>query len=225
MGTDVSSPRRAEIDAFLNQARLQVRVSPSGRGRLIFGLDATASRQETWDTACTLQAQMFEEAARVGSLDIQLVYYRGHKECSATRWISDAKTLAALMSKIEVRGGYTQIERVFNHALRESAQQKFQALVFVGDCVEETPADLYAAARELGIPVFLFQEGDDPHATKVFGKIARITRGAHCCFDSGSAEQLGELLRAVAAYAAGGLTALNRTTSSAAVKLLEQLRK
>jgi hypothetical protein len=36
----------------------------------------------------------------------------------------------------------------------------------------ETPADLYAAARELGLPVFLFQEGDDSEATRVFREIA-----------------------------------------------------
>jgi hypothetical protein len=44
------------------------------RGRLIFTLDATASRESTWDMAAQLQASMFEEAAKAGGLDVQLVY-------------------------------------------------------------------------------------------------------------------------------------------------------
>ena len=55
-------------------------------------------------------------------------------------------------------------------------------------------------------------------------EIARLSGGAYCRFDPGAAHQLGELLRAVAIYAAGGLKALARTRSSGAVKLIEQLR-
>jgi len=53
------------------------------RPQLIFALDATASREPTWEKATTLQSQMFAEAASVGALDLQLVYYRGHDECRA----------------------------------------------------------------------------------------------------------------------------------------------
>ncbi len=97
-------------------------------------------------------------------------------------------------------------------------------MVFIGDCVEEEPAGLYAAARELKIPTFVFQEGDDPIATKVLREIARLTKGAHCPFDQGSAKQLSELLRAVARYVAGGKQALLQSGSASAVKLLEQLK-
>ncbi len=226
MGADISSPRRAEIDAFLAKHRLQVQVRSHDRSRLIFALDATASRQPTWDLACGLQAQMFEEAARIGSLDIQLVFYRGPGDCSASRWLSDANMLASLMSKIDCRAGHTQIEKILSHARKEDAQQKIQALVFIGDAVEEVPTDLYMVARELTMPVFVFQEGNDTSATSTFREIARLTRGAHVRLDQGAAKQLGELLRAVAAYAAGGLTALSGLSGNAsAVKLLEQIRK
>ncbi len=226
MGTDISSPRRAEIDTFLAKQRLQVQVPPHSRGRLIFALDATASRQPTWDLACGLQAQMFEEAARIGGLDIQLAFYRGPRECSASRWLSDANMLASLMSKIDCRAGHTQIEKVLKHARKEEALHKIEALVFVGDSMEEIPTALYAIARELTMPVFLFQEGDDTSATKTFHEIARLTRGAHVRLGQNSANQLGELLRAVAAYAAGGLKVLTDLSGNAsAVKLLEQIRQ
>ena len=69
---------RAEIDAFLAQVKALAPTTAAGqRGRLIFALDATMSRQPMWDTACRLQADMFREAAAIGGLDVQLVYYRG----------------------------------------------------------------------------------------------------------------------------------------------------
>lgn len=231
-GKDKLAPTstRAEIDAFLGKARALSSANPSaaGRGRLIFALDATMSRQPTWDIACTLQADMFRETAALGGLDIQLVYYRGLGECRASRWVSDATRLATLMEKIDCRGGHTQIGRILAHARSENANHKVRALVFVGDAMEEKLDDLCAVAGELGlvgVPAFVFQEGDDAIAANAFREIARLTNGAYCRFSPGSARELAELLRAVAAYAAGGQAALEaapRTT--AAAKLLAQLK-
>src|SRR3954463_14828871 len=96
---------RADIDAFLAQVRtLKPTVGAGRRGRLIFALDATMSRQPTWDTACRLQADMFREASAIGGLDVQLVYYRGLIECRASRWVSQAERLADLMTRIDCRG-------------------------------------------------------------------------------------------------------------------------
>ena len=134
------------------------------RGRLIFALDATMSRQPIWDTACRLQADMFREAAAIGGLDVQLVYYRGLAECRASRWVSQAERLAELMARIDCRGGHTQIGKVLAHAARETERRKVQALVFVGDAMEEKLDDLCQAAGELGllgVPAFMFQEGGD----------------------------------------------------------------
>ena len=77
---------RSEIDAFLSKVKSLGPATGAGtRGRLIFALDATMSRQPLWDTACKLQADMFREAAAIGGLDVQLVYYRGLAECRASR--------------------------------------------------------------------------------------------------------------------------------------------
>jgi hypothetical protein len=205
-----ASASRPEIDAFLN--RVSALAPAAGRGRLIFGLDATMSRQPTWDQACRLQADMFREAAAVGGLSIQLIYYRGLAECRASSWIAEPQRLGALMARIDCRGGHTQIGKVLAHARRETEKMKAQALVFVGDAMEEEVDRLCAAAGELGlrgVPAFVFQEGDDPVAEQAFREIARLTRGAYCRFDVGAANQLRELLRAAAAYAAGGMRALN----------------
>ena len=204
---------RPEIDAFLEKVKgLGPAATAGKRGRLIFALDATMSRQPTWDSACALQADMFREAASIGGLDIQLVYFRGLSECRASGWVADADKLASLMQRIDCRGGHTQIGKVLGHARQEQARQRVQALVFVGDAMEEGIDDLAHAAGELGllgVPVFMFQEGGDPVAETAYREIARLSRGAYCRFDTGSAAQLAELLRAVAAYAAGGIKALS----------------
>ena len=227
--TDASS--RAEIDAFLAQVRtLAPNTTPGKRGRLIFALDATLSRQPTWDTACRLQADMFREAASVGGLDIQLGYYRGMAECRVSGWVGRAEGLARLMSAIDCRGGQTQIGKIIDHAGRETRKAKVQALVFVGDAMEEKLDDLCHAAGELGllsVPAFMFQEGGDPVAEQAFREIARLTRGAYCRFDPGAAHELAALLRAAAAYAAGGMSALADLSARrdvGAIKLIEQMR-
>jgi hypothetical protein len=230
---DETSPEptsaRREIDAFLVRARALGPRTDGKRGRLTFALDATMSRQPTWDLACTLQADMFQEAAAIGGLDVQLVYYRGISECRASKWVSDAKRLAALMEKIDCRGGHTQIGRVLEHVRKEAKQQRVDAFVFVGDAMEESVDDLCAKAGELallGVPAFMFQEGTDPIAERAFREIARLTKGAWCPFDAGASAQLRELLRAAAAFAAGGhraLADLSRRGGGAA-KLLGQMK-
>jgi hypothetical protein len=224
-----ASPR-AEIDRFLGRVKaLGPAAEPERRGRLIFALDATMSRQPTWDQACKLQADMFREAAAIGGLDIQLVYYRGLAECRASSWIAEPDRLGALMSGIDCRGGYTQIAKVLAHACRENDRRKVAVLVFVGDAMEESLDELCARAGELGlrnVKAFMFQEGHDQICEQAFREIARLTGGAFCCFAPGAAHELAELLRAAAAYAAGGLKALAdfKTKGAAAARLIEQLK-
>jgi hypothetical protein len=223
-------PSAAEdIAAFVAKARAMSPHAAGAKGRLVFALDATMSRQPTWDMACTLQADMFREAAALGSLDIRLVYYRGLSECRATGWISDSAELARLMGKITCQGGNTQIGKVLSEARREAVASAVRAMVFVGDAMEENVDALCAKAGELGllkVPVFMFQEGHDVAAEQAFREIARLTGGAWCRFDPGAAAQLRELLRAAAAYAAGGRAALQALskTGSGAAKLLGQMK-
>lgn len=223
-GTGVSQPRAghvrpaepstgAEVADFLRNVKALSPQAGQGRGRLIFAMDATMSRQPTWDMALALQADMFKAVKTVGGLDVQLVYFRGAGECRASKWVGDPEALARLMTAVECHGGYTQIGKVLAHARQESEKRKVNAIVYVGDCMEEGPDDLCGRAGELalhGVPMFLFQEGQDASAERTFREIARLTGGAWCRFDTGSAAQLRELLTAVAVYATGGHRALER---------------
>src|SRR5262245_61560650 len=201
------------------------RIDPKGRkGRVILAIDATASRQPTWDTAAQLQAHMFETVADFGGLDIQLVFYRGLDECTASRWMNNAASLKAAMSRIMCAPGPTQIGKVLRHARRENARAQVNALVLISDACEEIPADLYAEARELAIPVFMFQEGSDERIAEIYREIARITEGASCRFDSSAAQRLTDLLKAVAAFATGGIKALAAQKTDAATLLLSQIK-
>src|ERR1035441_2445831 len=121
--TPAPASSRPEIEAFIDSVRSLGPAATGGkRGRLVFALDATMSRQPTWDSACALQADMFREAANIGGLDIQLVYFRGLCECRASGWVAGREKLAGLMSAIDCRGGHTQIGKVLAHARQGHAQ-------------------------------------------------------------------------------------------------------
>ena len=201
--------------------------SVASTGRLIFALDATMSRQETWDAACQMQGDMFRTVASIGGLNVQLVYYRGLDECRASRWVTDPEQLAKLMTKISCHAGHTQIGKVLTHAKRETGLLKVAVVVFVGDAFEEDADEIVPLAQELGqlnTPAFMFQEGTNRTVERVFRDIAKASGGAYCRFDEGSADQLRELLKLVATFAVGGVAALEASKSADAVKLLSQLK-
>jgi hypothetical protein len=228
-GTTVPAARAsdAEVADFVRRMKELAPAATTGRGRLIFAMDATMSRQPTWDMALALQAEMFKAVKAVGGLDVQLIYFRGNGECRSSRWVSDPDALAQLMTRVSCAGGFTQIRKVLSHAREEAGRKAVNALVYVGDCMEEDIDELCGRAGELallGVPAFLFQEGSDAAAERTFREIARLTKGAYCRFDAGSAAQLKALLSAVAVYAAGGRKALAALGGRVPRQLLEQLK-
>ena len=214
------------VRSFLKEVAQTPPPKPgSGRARLIFAMDATASREPSWDQACQVQGQMFLETAALGGLDVQLAYYRGFNECRASKWVSNPTDLVRLMTGVFCLEGQTKIGRVLQHAINETQKKRVAALVFVGDCFEENLDQVGQLAGQLGmlgVRAFLFQEGRNPDAERAFRHIAKLTGGAHCRFDARSPQQLRDLLGAVAAYAAGGQQALSDLSrrSGAEVKLL-----
>jgi hypothetical protein len=220
--SSIPTSSSADVDAFL--ASVKKMPSASGEGRLVFAMDATMSRQPTWDSALSIQSQMFMAAK---GLAVQLVYFRGFNECKASRWVDDPKALANLMTKVDCRGGNTQIGRVLTHVKNAAAKSKINAVIFVGDACEENIDGLCQSAGEiglLGVPLFMFQEGTDATAEKAFKEVAKLTRGAYFRLDQASAKVLAELLGAVAAYATGGKQALEAKGGQAARALLQQLK-
>lgn len=227
-------PTRAtsdDVSSFLDKIARTPAVRPTGgRGRLLFAMDATASREPSWDRACHLQGEMFQETETLGGLEVQLVFYRGFGECKASPWVDSSRELVRRMTAVKCLGGQTQIGKVLNHALKETKRKKINALVFVGDCMEEDVDKLCHTAGQLGlqgVPAFMFQEGQDLIAARAFKQIAKLTNGAYCGFDSSSAQQLRELLSAVAIYAAGGRLALEdygKRTGGAALQITSQVK-
>ncbi len=221
-----------DVSSFLEQVNRMPPVERRAgeRGRLIFAMDATMSRQPTWDRALQIQSEMFIETEKIGGLDVQLVYFRGFNECRASKWASEPSALARMMTGVDCRGGNTQIGKVLSHIRRAASEGKISAVVYVGDAMEENVDRLCQTAGEIGllnVPIFMFQEGTDGVTEQAYREIARLTRGAYFRLDATSARQLRELLAAVAVYAAGGRQALadhSREKGGTARLLLEQLR-
>ncbi|MGZ5938610.1 MAG: VWA domain-containing protein [Rhizomicrobium sp.] len=199
-----------DIDAFLKRAAKLPTIAQT-KGRLIFAIDATMSRQPTWNRATQIQSDMFDVAQSIGGLAVQLVFFRGAGEFHASEWTASANVLAGRMRDVTCRSGFTQLRRVLAHAAEEARHTKVGALVYVGDCFEEDHDSVVAEAANLallGVPAFMFHEGDDPRAAAAFRDVARLTKGVYARFDSGAAKQLRELLMAAAIYATGGAVAL-----------------
>nr|WP_314259486.1 VWA domain-containing protein [uncultured Devosia sp.] len=217
-----------DIAAFVKKVGTMARPGAANDGRLLFALDATMSRQPTWDLACSLQAEMFRAIPKPSALQVQLLYFRGFGECRASKWVVDGDALAKLMSGIDCRGGHTQIGKVFAHARAEHAKRRINAVIYVGDAIEENVDDLAEKAGQLGLlglPMFVFQEGRDATVEAGFREFARLSKGAYARFDASAPGELAALLKAVAAYVSGGRDLMKLQGSGPAQALLAQLPK
>lgn len=214
-----------EVGRFLARKR-QIETFTRHSPRLLFAVDATASRQPTWDLACQLQGEMFLASGRLATLSVQLCYYRGFNDFHASSWSSSTEALASAMARVRCEAGQTQLARVLRHALAEHRGVPLRAVVFIGDAMEESADRLCQLAGECGLrrlPLFLFQEGRDARVSDCFERMARLSGGARCSFDRASADRLASLLGAVARYAAGGREALENNPDEGARLLLQQL--
>lgn len=221
---------RSEVEAFLGAvAQVPARLPGAADGRLLFAMDATASREHSWDQAAHIQGEMFEATRNIGNLQIQLAFFRGFGEFKVSGWKSSPTEIHRLMSSVFCLAGETQVEKVLKHARNEAGRQGVRALVFVGDCFEENLDRVGQVAGELGllgVPAFMFHEGADAQAEQAFRHIAKLSGGAYAHFDAGSAEALKRLLMAVAVFAAGGRAALDdyaHRHGGAALKITSQL--
>jgi len=202
------------------------------RGRVVFALDLTASRERTLEQARIATAAMFDAIKAVGEVALRFVYFRGTNECKASSWNSDPGALCESMLRLTCESGRTQIGRVLRMVLGE--KQRISAVVFVGDQCEEDSAGLEALAKALGeksIPIFVFHECADDNdrslaAKPVFMLLAQASGGAYLELKADSGAALRETLSTVAAFTAGGAEGLTRIalpTSSEVRKLRQSL--
>lgn len=215
-----------EIERFLHKSRAIAQFVEK-QPRLLFAIDATASRQPTWDSASHLQQEMFRSTGKLAALAVQLCYYRGFRDFFASAWLTDSSQLTQLMTRVQCEGGHTQIARLLRHAQQEHRKVAIRALVFIGDAVEENPDTLCNLAGQCGLlqlPLFLFQEGRNAAVEQTFRSMAKVSGGAYARFDASSASTLAALLGAVASYATGGRAALENSASDSAKLLLQQIK-
>jgi len=226
-GTALQPGVSGDVASFVKKVGALARPGAANDGRILFALDATLSRQPTWDLACSLQTEMFRAIPKDSALQVQLLYFRGFAECRASKWVVDAESLAKLMRGIQCQGGRTQISKVLTHARSEHTRRRINAVIYVGDAIEENVDDLAEKAGQLGLlglPMFIFQEGRDTQVEAAFREFARLTKGAYARFDASAPQELANLLKAVAAYASGGRDGLKLQASPQAQALLSQLR-
>ncbi len=201
----------ARIDAR-NRAKTPVRVG--------FLVDATGSRDESWEQAQTIQAGMFKKVAGLRSLSLRLVHFGGN-EMADHGWQTDTRALAAQMAQVRCVTGLTQILPGLEKFLEFSEGERTHAIILVGDYFEENIEEAKQVALALkgaGIKVFAFLEGDDWTAEAVFGRLANVTGGAFTKF--GADLPLADLCKGVALLSAGGEKALKRLENKRARHLL-----
>ena len=101
------------VDAFLQQVAAMPTVKPAEtRGRLLFAMDATASREPTWDRAAHIQASMFRETGALGGLEVQLCHYRGFRELHVSPWYADSDELLARMTRVRCAPGLQEYNKL-----------------------------------------------------------------------------------------------------------------
>ncbi|MCY4040284.1 MAG: VWA domain-containing protein [Gammaproteobacteria bacterium] len=228
MARPLASTASKQVDSFLSAAKKLPQTAAEAKitHRIMFALDATASRQPTWDMACALHAELFLAAREVSEMAVQLLFYRGLGELKKSPWVTSKQRLLELMQRVSCAGGLTQIGRLLREAAREASANPVKALIFIGDCFEEGEDEVLRIAgqlRLLNLPVIMLQEGNDVEATSAFSKIAKLSGGAHLPFASGSAEHLRRLLGAAVSFAVGGRRQLLRQDTSTARQFLSQL--
>ena len=224
--TPTKTTASKEITNFLKQGKA-ISTYRQKQSRLLFGIDATASRQPTWDAACRTQGELFTAAHQISNIAIQLCFYRGFGEFTVSDWLTSETDLKYQIEKVACQGGQTQILRLLKHAIFEHNKLAVRALLFIGDACEENQDQLYNLAGQCGLlqlPIFIYQEGTDRKATDSFRTLANLSGGVHTTFDASSASTLAALLGALSRYVVGGKQALEMSAQSGDKIFLEQLK-
>jgi len=184
-------------------------ATPPTRPRLIFGFDATASREPAWDTARTVTDALF--GALPGELDVALAVHGGSRLHTFTAFTSNAATLRDRAAAITCRAGATRLLPILSRAL---AVQGVRVVIYIGDVFEESPAPARQHADAMGargIRLIVLHDVADWQARRdaeFFADLARRAGGCVLPFDASSPDRLREVLGAVAVYAVGGTALL-----------------
>lgn len=197
------------------------------RPRLIFGVDATASREPAWATARQVTDSLF--TALPGELDIALAVHGGSFLHTFTDFTANPATLRDRAAAITCRSGRTQLLPILSRALSNPG---VRVVLYIGDVFEESPARARRLADALGaqgtklIVLHDTADWDARRDAEFFADLARRTGGCVLPFDATAVQRLRDLLAAVATYAVGGTDLLEQKRGDlpAAALLLQHLK-
>jgi hypothetical protein len=218
----------APLTALLARGRQPADTAAPARPRLIFGFDATASRQPAWDTAREVTDSLF--GALPGALDVALAVHGGSRLHTVTGFTSNPAILRDRAAGIACRAGTTRLLPILAHAL---ATPGVRVVTYIGDVFEESPGRGRKLADAMGarnISLIVLHDTADRLARRdaeLFGDLARRTGGCVLAFDANAPDRLRDLLAAVGVYAVGGTELLEhkRAELPAAELLLRQIAR
>ena len=198
------------------------------RPRLVFGFDATASREPAWATARTVTDALVRTLP--GELDVALAVHGGGLLHTFTPFTADATTLRDRAAGIYCIAGHTRMLAILARCLREPG---VRVVTYIGDVFEESLSRGQKIADELGargIKLIVLHDTSSWEAQRdaeVFLDLARRTGGCVLPFDPNAPGRLRDILGAAAAYAVGGedLLEAKRHEMPGAMLLLEHLRR
>ena len=198
----------------------------ANRPRLVFAVDATASREPAWTAARQVTDALVK--ALPGELDVALAVHGGSRVHTFTAFTANPATLRDRAAGIACEAGTTRLLPILAASLR---QQAVRVVIYVGDVFEESVVEARRLADLMGhqgTKLIVLHDTADPSARRdveVFWDFAKRTGGCVLPFDASAPGRLRDLLSAVAVYAVGGekLLRQRRHELPGAVALLENL--
>ena len=212
-GVPAPAPRRVSL--------AQASAAPARLPRLVFALDATASRERAWAAARQVTDSLF--GAAPGGIEVALAVHGGGRMTAFGGFHRDVGALRDEAAGISCEPGPTRMLDIVRESLRRPG---VRAMVYIGDCFEEDESAALALAGSLrlrGTKLVVLQDESSgtTSALRVFRAMAGRTGGIVLPFDAGSLDPLRDALGAVASYVAGGRDMLRvRSLASPAARLL-----
>ena len=224
--TSAITSAAASLPTAFTHAEPPAETGTPCRPRLVFAVDATASREPAWAAARQVTDALVK--ALPGELDVALAVHGGSRVHTFTAFTSDASTLRDRAAGVACHAGMTRLLPILATSLK---QQSVRVVIYIGDVFEESlpqGRQLADAMGGRGTKLIVLHDTADPGARRdaeVFWDLAKRTGGCVLPFDAGASGKLRDILSAVAVYAVGGEKLLRerRHALPGAVALLEHL--
>ncbi|HET6308476.1 MAG TPA: hypothetical protein VFG12_14900 [Rhodopila sp.] len=228
LATTAASTTQTALRTALSHAEPPPETGAPDRPRLVFAVDATASREPAWKAARQVTDALVK--ALPGALDVALAVHGGSRVHTFTAFTSNPATLRDRAAGITCQAGITRLLPILATSLKHP---NLRVIIYIGDVFEESLPQARNLADSLGAQhtkLIVLHDTADPSARRdadLFWDLAHRTGGCVLPFDATAPNRLRDLLSAVAVYAVGGEKLLRERQHDlpAAVALLEHLRR